>query len=59
MSGEQRLTWHLAIQAAILKEERERVKENYKLKGCHAEILSLLIICGNIAGQPAICNGYK
>jgi hypothetical protein len=39
---------------SILKAEGERVKENYKLKGCHAEILSLLIICGNIAGQPAM-----
>jgi hypothetical protein len=37
----------------------ERVEENYKLKGCHVKILSLLIICGSIAVQPAICNGYK
>ena len=35
-----------------------RMIENNKFKGCTPGF-SLLIICGSIAGQPAICNGYK
>jgi hypothetical protein len=37
----------------------ERVKEIIKKKGCHMQILSLVIICGRIAGRPAICKGIK
>jgi len=44
---------------AVFKHALERVEENYKLKGCHVKILSLLIIGGSIADQPAICKGYK
>jgi hypothetical protein len=34
-----------------------RVIENIILKGCHLQILSLVFICGSIAGIPAVCKG--
>ncbi len=36
-----------------------RVRENIILKGCHLQILSLIFICGSIAGMPVICIGCK
>ncbi|SHK93804.1 Predicted dehydrogenase [Anaerocolumna jejuensis DSM 15929] len=35
------------------------MKENIILKGCHLQILSLISICGSIAGLPAIYNGVN
>jgi hypothetical protein len=52
-------SFFIRFYAAEEGEIEGRVKENYILKGCHVEILSLLIICGSIAGTPAICKGYK
>lgn len=43
----------------LIKEKRYyvgKVKENLLLKGCHIKILSLIFICGSIAGIPAIYN---
>ncbi len=36
-----------------------RVKGNIILKGCHLQILSLVLFCGSIAGLPAVSMGVN